>query len=214
MFNRMVKPSGQIETDARTRILDAADTVFVRHGVDGARMQEIANQAGVNKALLHYYFRSKEDLAKAVWFRVGAEFVPGVFQMLASDLSLDDKIDRFVDAYHAMLTRHPYLLAYVVSEAARRPELVDEFYTPERRRAARRMIAKLGRQIEEQVERGTIVAVSVEQFMVTLVGSCLFPFAARPVLAAVLGLSPAKFELFMEQRKQDLPRFLKRALKR
>lgn len=208
----MVKPSGQIESDARTRILDAADAVFVRHGIDGARMQEIANQAGVNKALLHYYFRSKEDLAKAVWFRVASSFVPGVFQMLASDLSLDDKISRFVDTYHATLTRHPYLLAYVISEAARRPELVDEFYTAERRRAARRMVAKLGRQIEEQVEAGAMAAVSVEQFMVTLVGSCLFPFAARPMLAAVLGLGPKKFDDFMKQRQRELPQFLKRAL--
>lgn len=209
----MVKPSGQTEADAQSRILDAADAVFVRHGIDGARMQEIANQAGVNKALLHYYFRSKEDLAKAVWFRVASSFVPGVFQMLASDYSLDEKIDRFVDVYHATLTRHPYLIAYVISEAARRPELVDEFYTPERRRAARRMIAKLSRQIDEQVEEGAIAAVSVEQFITTLVGSCLFPFAARPMLAAVLGLGTKKFDDFMNQRKRDLPKFLKRALK-
>lgn len=214
MFNRMVKPSGQIDTDARTRILDAADAVFVRQGVDGARMQEIANQAGVNKALLHYYFRSKADLAKAVWFRIASSFVPGVFQMLASDLALDDKIDRFVDTYHATLTRHPYLVVYVISEAARRPDLVDEFYTAERRRAARRMIAKLGRQIDEQVQAGAMAAVPVDQFLVTLVGSCLFPFAARPMLGAVLGLKPDKFEVFMNQRRRELPLFLKRALKR
>jgi len=209
----MVKPSGQPENDAQTRILDAADAVFVRHGIDGARMQEIADQAGVNKALLHYYFRSKADLAKAVWFRIASSFVPGVFQMLASDLALDDKIDRFVGTYHSTLTRHPYLVVYVVSEAARRPDLVDEFYTAERRRAARRMIAKLGRQIDEQVKAGAMAAVPVEQFLVTLVGSCLFPFAARPMLAAVLGLKPNKFEVFMNERKRELPLLLKRALK-
>jgi AcrR family transcriptional regulator len=91
------------------RILDAADEIFVRRGIDGARMQDIADHAGVNKALLHYYFRSKANLARAVWLRIASSFVPGILEMMASDLSLDDKIDRFVDGYHTTLTRHPYL---------------------------------------------------------------------------------------------------------
>ena len=72
----MVKPSGQTAADTKTRILDAADAVFVRRGIDGARMQDIADQAGVNKALLHYNFRSKADLARAVWLRIASSFVP------------------------------------------------------------------------------------------------------------------------------------------
>src|SRR6476659_8547276 len=114
--HQVVKPSGQTATDTKTRILDAADAVFVRRGIDGARMQEIADHAGVNKALLHYHFRSKADLARAVWLRIASSFVPGILQMMASDLSLDEKIDRFVDAYHTRLTRHPYLLPYVISK--------------------------------------------------------------------------------------------------
>jgi AcrR family transcriptional regulator len=89
----------------KTRILDAADEIFVRRGIDGARMQEIADQAGVNKALLHYHFRSKAELARAVWLRIASSFVPGIFQMMASDISLDEKIDRFVDTYHAACRR-------------------------------------------------------------------------------------------------------------
>jgi len=84
--HQMVKPSGQSETDTKQRILDAADEIFVRRGIDGARMQEIADHAGVNKALLHYYFRSKADLARAVWLRIASSFVPGILEMLASDL--------------------------------------------------------------------------------------------------------------------------------
>src|SRR5690349_12574874 len=170
-LDQMVKPSGQAKADAKTRILDAADEIFVRRGIDGARMQEIADHASVNKALLHYYFRSKADLARAVWLRIASSFVPGVMQMLASDLSLDQKIDRFVDAYHERLTRHPYLLAYVISEAARHPNLVDDFYSSERRQIARRMITKLREQIGAHATKRPTV--SAEQFIVTLAGACL-----------------------------------------
>ena len=208
----MVKPSGQAETDTKQRILDAADEIFVRRGIDGARMQEIADHAGVNKALLHYYFRSKADLARAVWLRIASSFVPGILEMLASDLSLDDKIDRFVDAYYARLTRHPYLLAYVISEAARHPDLVDDLYSAERRQIARRMVNKLREQIDEHVKAKGIAPVSAEQFLVTLTSSCLFPFAARPMIAEVLGLGPTGFHAFMKRRRSELPAFLKRAL--
>ena len=208
----MVKPSGQAETETRQRILDAADEIFVQRGIDGARMQEIADRAGVNKALLHYYFRSKSNLARAVWLRIASSFVPGILEMMASDLSLDDKIDRFVDGYHTTLTRHPYLLAYVISEAARHPDLVDDFYSGERRQAARRMINKLREQIDEHVKAKKIAPVSADQFVVTLAGSCLFPFAARPMIADVLGIGPDGVRAFMNRRRRELPAFLKRAL--
>jgi AcrR family transcriptional regulator len=209
----MVKPSSEKKRDdTRTRILEAADAVFVRRGIDGARMQEIADQARVNKALLHYYFQSKIGLARAVWIRIGSSFVPGVLQMLASDLPLDQKIDRFVDAYHTVLTRHPYLLVFAISESARRPEIAHDFYSTERRKVARRMIDKLREQIDERAKENKSRAVSAEQFLVTLVGSCLFPFAARAMLVEVIGLKPNEIHRFMERRRRDLPAFLKRAL--
>ena len=210
--HQMVKPSGQPETDTKQRILDAADEIFVRRGIDGARMQEIADHAGVNKALLHYYFRSKANLAQAVWLRIASSFVPGILEMMASDLSLGDKIDRFVDAYHTTLTRHPYLMAYVISEAARHPDFVGDFYSSERRQAARRMIDKVQKQIDDLVKGRRLEPASAEQFLITLVGSCLFPFAARPMIATVLGLDATGVRKVIERRRTDLPAFLKRAL--
>lgn len=210
----MVKPFGQAGDNTRTRILDAADIVFVRRGVDGARTVEIAELAGVNKSLLHYYFRSKAGLARAVWQRIASDFVPGIFQMLASDLSLEDKVDQFVASYHQMLSRHPYLLSYVLSEAARHPDLATEFYTAEKQQAARQTIERLQQQIDAQVEAGRMAPISADQFFVSLVGSCLFPFAARPILTEVLGLGPEQFEAFISARRQELPMQLKRILTR
>lgn len=133
--------------------------------------------------------------------------------MLASDVSLDDKIDRFVDSYHTLLTRHPYLLAFALTESMRRPDVVQDFYSGERRQAARRMVGKLRRQINEHVNAHKGAPVSAEQFFVTLAGSCMFPFVARPMLATVLGLQPIEIKRFMEERRTHLPAFLKRALR-
>jgi AcrR family transcriptional regulator len=208
----MVKPAGQTRTDTKTRILDAADAIFVRHGIDGARMQEIADRAGVNKALLHYYFRSKADLARAVWLRIATAFAPGILQMMASDLPLGRKIEQFVDAYHTTLTRHPYLMAYVIGEAARHPDLVKGLHTPERRRASRRMIDKLQEQIDAGTKAKTMRSLSAEQFFVTLIASCQYPFAAPAIIGEILGLSPTGLRAFMKRRRTDLPAFMMRAL--
>ena len=210
--HQMVKPSGQTSTDTKNRILDAADEVFVRRGIDGARMQEIADHAGVNKALLHYHFRSKADLARAVWLRIASAFVPGIFQMLGSDISLDEKIERFVDAYHTRLAKHPYLLAYVIGEAARHPDFVGGFYSTERRKAARRSLERVREQIDERAKRKKITPVPADQFLVTLVASCLFPFVAQPMIAEALGLTPKGLRDLMKRRRTELPALLKRTL--
>jgi AcrR family transcriptional regulator len=213
----MVKPTGQskkdAQKDAKSRILDAADAIFVRRGIDGSRMQEIADQAGVNKSLLHYYFTSKAELSRAVWLRIAESFAPGVIHMLSSDDALDKKIDQYVEAYHTLLTRYPYLLAYIISEGARRPEFIDDFYSAERTKIARRMMSKLGAQINEQVKKKTMAPISAEQFFVTMASCCMFPFAARPMFTEVLGYTGKKYLDFIEQRRKSLPAFLKKAFR-
>src|SRR5262252_8977190 len=79
------------DRDTESRILDAAHRVFVRSGTAGARTQEIAKEAGVNSALLHYYFRTKERLAEAVFRRAAGQLMPAVIRILASDIPLDEK---------------------------------------------------------------------------------------------------------------------------
>src|SRR3954464_12326735 len=94
----MVKQSSQRRDGAtEQRILDAAHAVFVRHGTAGARTQEIAKEAGVNSALLHYYFRTKERLAEAVFQRAAAQLMPAVIRVLGSDAELEQKVEQVVD---------------------------------------------------------------------------------------------------------------------
>src|SRR5215216_527812 len=100
--------------ETEQRILDAAHRVFVRSGTAGARTQEIAKEAGVNPALLHYYFRSKERLAEAVFRRAAGELFPVVAGVLASELPLEEKIRKVIAVELDRLSRTPYLPAYII----------------------------------------------------------------------------------------------------
>ncbi|MDX1644992.1 MAG: TetR/AcrR family transcriptional regulator [Thermoanaerobaculia bacterium] len=201
------------ESGTERQIFEAADRVFARRGTDGARMQEIAEEAGVNKALLHYYYRSKRKLAEAVFRRTVERFVPTVVEIMSSDLDLDQKVERVVHGYLDLFSRRPYLPGYLISEITHHPDRLPRlFHAVAGPHFERRVLPALKRQIDAGVEEGDIVAIPPEQFLVNVVSLCVFPFAARPMLVLLLGLDEAGFEAFVEERRRDLPGFVMRAL--
>jgi TetR/AcrR family transcriptional regulator len=206
------------DRDTERRILDAAHAVFVRRGTAGARMQEIAAEAGVNQALLHYYFRTKEHLARAAFERAGSELMPAVIGVIASEEPLEKKVARVIALELDHLARTPYLPGYIIGEVAHRPERAQQLIaamsgglTPDVIRP--RIFATLKRQIEERVRRRAMRPIAPESFMVNLMSLCIFPFAARPMLQAMLGLDAAGFDRFIARRRDDLPAFFLGALR-
>jgi TetR/AcrR family transcriptional regulator len=199
------------------RILDAAHAVFVRRGTAGARMQEIAAEAGVNQALLHYYFRSKDRLSKAAFERAAAQFMPAVIRVLASDFALEDKVARIIDLELDHLARAPYLPGYIISEVAHHPERARQLIAAVTGRApdevGPHVVATLRKQIEARVRRGTMRPIAPDQFIVNLMSLCVFPFAARPMIQAMLGLDQREFDQFITRRRRDLPAFFLGALR-
>ena len=91
------------------KILNAAQRVFVEKGMDGARMQEIANEAGINKALLHYYFRTKQKLFEAIFKKVFKSILPNIMEMVHSDLPIEKKLEIFIEKYIELLLKNPFV---------------------------------------------------------------------------------------------------------
>lgn len=213
--NRRSSPSRDGDTEAR--ILNAAHTVFVRRGTSGARMQEIAAEAGVNQALLHYYFRSKDRLSKAAFERAASQLMPAVLHVLTSDIDLAAKVVRIVELELDHLARVPYLPGYIVSEVTHHPERARQLITaitgrlPEE--AGPRVIAALRAQIGAAVERGQMRPIAPEQFIVNLMSLCIFPFAARPMIVTMLGMDQHAFDQFIARRRQELAAFFLGALR-
>jgi len=199
------------------RILDAASAVFLKRGTAGARMQEIAREAGVNHALLHYYFRSKGHLAAAVFRRAAGALMPALIDLMASPRPLRDKVYAVVALEIDCLTQAPQLPAYIISELAHHPERVHQLIaqvsgvTPDA--VGRRVTGVLKRQIAAAVRRGEIRSIEPAQFIVNLISLCVFPFAARPLLKEVLGMDDQAFASFMTRRRVQLPEFFMEALR-
>ena len=203
--------------ETEQRILDAAHTVFIRAGTAGARTQEIAREAGVNPALLHYYFRSKERLAEAVFKRAAGQLLPAVIRILASDAELDDKVRQVVKVELDHLLKVPYLPGYILSELTHHPERAPQLIAavtgevPDEIGARVRSVVSA--QIAALVRKGTMHPIAPDQFVANLLALCVFPFAARPMLMVLFGIDQAGFEQFIDRRRADLAPFFLRALR-
>jgi TetR/AcrR family transcriptional regulator len=180
-------------------------------------MQDIAREAGVNQALLHYYFRTKNGLAEAVFKRAAGQLLRAVIDTLGSDLALEDKVARVVAIELEHLLRSPYLPGYLISELTHHPDRVHVLVaaltglTPDDVRP--RILTSIKRQIDEHVKAGAMAPIAPDQFVVNLISLCIFPFAARPMLMAVLGLDDRGFERFIGRRREELGPFFLKALR-
>jgi TetR/AcrR family transcriptional regulator len=192
------------DPETRERILDAAHAVFLRKGTANSRTQEIADEAGVNKALVHYYFGTKAALADAIFERALGTIMPRIFGILADpQRSIEQKIPDVMREQIDFHSARPYLAGYLLSEMHAEPD-----------RLARLLGSRGGvpldvirRQLREAARAGRMRPISAEQFVVNLMGLLIFPFAIRPALGALLSLDATRWPAFLEERRRLLPDF-------
>lgn len=199
------------------RILDAAHAVFLRRGTAGARTQEVADEAGVNKALLHYYFRSKDQLAQAVFRRALGELLPQAMEVLRSDADIESKVRRIAALEVDILRRNPFLPGYLLGELTHHPERVHEIFESvvgmKLSRLGEEVRSTLAEQLEAEAREGRLRRIEPADFLMNLMSMAIFPFAAQPLLRLVLDVDEAGFDALMEGRKERLPEFFLNALR-
>ena len=200
------------DLDTETRILDAAHRVFVRRGVAAARTQEIADEAGVNKALLHYYFRTKEKLADAVFLQAAGRLFPQMLSALASDLPLRKKLRGAIHAHMDAVDASPFLPGYILCELRADPErlsmLLHETMPVEQMRD--RLFTSLQRQIDAEAAAGRLRPIQAQTLLVTLMSNLIFPHAASHMLEVAAGLDEAARDELADWRRRELADFLLR----
>lgn len=180
-------------------------------------MQDIAREAGVNQALLHYYFRTKNRLADAVFRRAAGQLLRAVIELLASDAELEDKVGGVIALELDHLSRSPYLPGYLISELTHHPERVHTLIGALTGVSADdlrpRLLTTIRAQIDTKVRDGAMAPIAPDQFVVNLISLCIFPFAARPMIMTVLGLDERGFERFIGRRRAELGPFFLKALR-
>lgn len=191
-------------------ILNVAREVFMRNGYSGTTMQQIADEAGINKSLLHYYYRSKEKLFGQIFAEVFSQFIPELGKIFMTDKSLEEKIRAFVDSYIEGFIRNPLIPIFVMQELSSNPQhladLIKKFgIDPE-------MVIKM---ISESLKNEDLNIQDPRQFMVNMIGLCVFPFAAQPLIQRLIFNNDEKaYSKFLLERKHEVSEFLLNAIRK
>ncbi|HQK36611.1 MAG TPA: TetR/AcrR family transcriptional regulator [Bacteroidales bacterium] len=210
-----MKTNGQTSVPTTENlILEAARQVFLDKGLEGSRMQEIADRAGINKALLHYYFRNKQKLFEHVFESVIASFFPQVLHLIGSNKSVPEKIRQFVSIYLDVIYENPFIPRFIIHEMNRDPAHLTTTMERIAGKDIRKQLKKLDEDLAEASQRGIIRPVNAEHLVINMLSLCIFPVVAEPIIAGILfHKNEAEYKQFLLTRKELVAEFIINGLK-
>ncbi len=187
----------------KEKIIVAAKAEFQQKGLAGARMQEIADRCGINKALLHYHFNSKDELFKAVLMAGIADVFPVLMGTLNATMPLREKLQSVIRLYIDQLSQNPELPRFVLNELAQNPNFISTHFQGLQARPT-----VFVAQIEAAAVAGEIRPTEPFQLIASIVGLCVFPFMGKPMIQFMSGKNEKEFKQFIEDRKAHVEMLL------
>ena len=191
-------------------ILQTARKIFIQKGLAGARMQDIADQAGFNKALVHYYFTSKDKLFDLVFEQEMSNLFSNLVAILSSDLPLFEKIENIVSLDIDHLTQFPGLPIFVLKEMSRNPDVILKRL---KKIPVQKVMDGFQKQINSEIKKGTIKRITADQLFINIQSLCIFPFIARPMIKGLLQFDDKTYLVMIEKRKTEVAQFIIGAIK-
>jgi TetR/AcrR family transcriptional regulator len=199
------------EKDRQTeeKIFESATEVFIEKGMDGARMQDIADHAGINKSLLHYYYRTKDHLFNAVFEMIAGQMFRKFAPVFDENLSLEDKIRFFFREHITFLQRNPRLPSFLLNELNRNPERIKKLI---QNIDINKIWTTLEKQHKEELVKYNITRETIPQLMTSIVSLSVFPFAAKAIICGIMEKLGYDFDEYIELRKKYAADFVIKAI--
>jgi TetR/AcrR family transcriptional regulator len=179
-------------------IKKTAKKVFFQKGFLDATTQEIADEAGVNRALIHYYFRSREQLLDTLIEESVREKKEKMRAILTSSLTFREKIAQYIDVMIDRGIEYPYMENFLITEMARKPEQMKVLCAVDKIKSS----DLIKKELEEEIAKGRVAPVTAQHFMINLSSMCAYPVIAKPIFQIVHGMSDSDYKKFLLERKQ------------
>jgi AcrR family transcriptional regulator len=203
----MKKPKKVVDSSAMEKIKVAARKVFTTRGYAGARTRDIADEAGINLALLNYYFRSKEKLFQLIMFETVQHFVQGVKEVLTNEKSsLKEKTEVIAVNYIDILIRNPDLPVFILSELRSHPDQMVE-------KLGIKGVFQKSAYIKQFKAAAKAQSINPIHYFINTMALIIFPFVGKPILRDVVGLKDQEFTQLMQERKTLIAKWVEDMLK-
>ncbi|MVZ65204.1 TetR family transcriptional regulator [Sphingobacterium sp. DK4209] len=200
------RPKKQIDHSTEDKIKEAARKVFHEKGFAATRTRDIAEEAGLNLALLNYYFKSKENLFEIITFETLFNFIQSLAIVFHDENSeFEEKIEMLAVKYIDFLSKEPNIPVFILTAIRDNPDnFADKipFKTIV-------MGSYFYKQFLEKRERKEISETNPLQFLLNLMGLIIFPFIAKPIFENITGTKEKLFQEMMNERKKLIPIWIK-----
>jgi AcrR family transcriptional regulator len=194
-------------------ITEAARKVFQEKGFKEATMRDIAAEANINMAMLHYYFRSKDNLFYIVFDEAFKMLYSKIILIISNEeFDLFQKIRTIVSEYITFFSENPFLPQFIMGEVIRNPEKIGE--RMQRNTSLIVAFRIFSEQLKVECEKGTVKQISALSLLLNIISLCVFPAIARPIINEVVGMEIAAYDVANEARKQEVADFIINAIKK
>lgn len=208
-MQRTKKKIPEISRETEEKLMQAAQNAFIKYGLEGARMQDIADEAGMSKSMLHYYFSRKEKLFETILRQAVTDIFSRLRQILDSEDSVLAKIRRLSGEFIDFLHDHPYLPLFVLHESHKDPAAFrKDFIAAGDVAFSTHFIG----QIEEEIKMGKIRPVNPYVLLAQILSMCVFPILSQPVLQGVMNVTEDEYKMILKQTQREMPAFFERML--
>lgn len=198
-------PKKDLDTSTQEKIKAAALKLFTRKGYAATRTREISEEAGINLALLNYYFGSKEKLFELVMAEILQRFFKGITDIFNDEAtSLEEKIEVFVSRYTTLLKQQPDLPFFIFHEVRQHPHKLAS------KTGVRSVFNSFFfRQLAMHTGKKKMTQIHPLHYVLNMLGMCVFPFIAAPLMKHVAGVDGAQFSHILNERKLLIPKWMK-----
>ena len=186
------------DTSTELKIKEAATRVFIAKGFNGCTSREIAKEAGMNVALVNYYFKSKSHLFEIVIASVIEKFAESLFEVFKSELPLVSKVRIFIEKEYDFLGKHPEIASFLINELSKQEA---NFFQCVGFSDAMKD-AKIEEQVKEAQEKGEMRKINLVNIILLLMSNTNFPFIARPMIQSIHSINDENYKTHLILHKQ------------
>ncbi len=192
------------DLSTETKIKDAAKRIFITNGFNGCTSREIANEAGINVALLNYYFKSKGQLFDIIISSVLKDFTLSIIDVLKNNMSLINKVRILIEKEYEFLSKHPEIPNFIINELGKKDknffeclDIAEEFHK-----------TKIFQEVLDAQTSGEMRKIDLVSLMLLMMSNCHFPFMAKPMIKTINSLEDAQYNEHLMVHKQYVTEML------
>ena len=186
------------------KIKEAARKIFLKKGFEGATTRDISQEAGLNCALMNYYFRSKEKLFASVFEEMLHLFFQGMITVLNKPISLKEKIIELIEHDFQTFKRNPSLCIFVLNELHRDPDQLINIIQAAKTQAV--LLFEL--QLKQAIEQGFVRPVNIQHVLSLLLSNTQFIFLGKAITMSTWQMDEDAFNTYAEEHKQFITQMI------